>query len=121
MLLPTELLGDLLKQKPKEIDGIESVIIVDNVPQVGPERLEKLQNIIRKIFSKFGTIVNECYPAKNGATKGFIFIEYQNGVEAQKAVAAADGYKLDKQHVFSVSLMSDVNKWVDYFKKFLII
>lgn len=108
-----ELLGDLLKQKPKEIDGIESVIIVDNVPQVGPERLEKLQNIIRKIFSKFGTIVNECYPAKNGATKGFIFIEYQNGIEAQKAVETADGYKLDKQHIFSVSLMSDVNKYMN--------
>ena len=67
----SELLGDLLKKKPKETDGIDSVIVVDNIPQVGPTRLEKLQNVIRKIFTKFGTITNEMYPKKeNGETKG---------------------------------------------------
>lgn len=66
-----ELLGDLLKQKPRETDGVESVIVVDGVPQVGPERLEKLTTVINKIFSKFGTIVNEYYPTnENGQTKG---------------------------------------------------
>ena len=67
----TELLGDLLKKKPKETDGIDSVIVVDNIPQVGPQRLEKLQKVIQKIFSKFGKIINELYPKKeNGDTKG---------------------------------------------------
>lgn len=66
-----ELLGDILKQKPRETDGVESVIVVDGVPQVGPERLEKLTTVINKIFSKFGTIVNEYYPTnENGVTKG---------------------------------------------------
>jgi len=70
-LLLAELLGDLLKQKPRETDGVESVIVVDGVPQVGPERLEKLTTVINKIFSKFGTIVNEYYPTnENGQTKG---------------------------------------------------
>jgi translation initiation factor 3 subunit B len=69
--LLAELLGDLLKQKPRETDGVESVIVVDGVPQVGPERLEKLTTVINKIFSKFGTIVNEYYPTnENGHTKG---------------------------------------------------
>jgi len=45
--------------------------VVDGVPQVGPERLEKLTTVINKIFSKFGTIVNEYYPTnENGQTKG---------------------------------------------------
>ena len=66
----TELVGDLLRNKPKETDGIDSVIVVDNVPQVGPERLEKLQNVIRKIFSKFGEIKTEFYPEADGKTKG---------------------------------------------------
>ena len=66
-----ELLGDLLKKKPKETDGIESVIVVDNVPQVGQERVEKLQNVVRKIFSKFGKIQTEHYPmSDDGKTKG---------------------------------------------------
>jgi len=70
-LLLADLLGDLLKQKPRETDGVESVIVVDGVPQVGPERLEKLTTVINKIFSKFGTIVNEYYPTnENGQTKG---------------------------------------------------
>ena len=70
-LLLADLLGDLLKQKPRETDGVESVIVVDGVPQVGPERIEKLTTVINKIFSKFGTIVNDYYPTnENGQTKG---------------------------------------------------
>lgn len=65
-----ELVGDILKQKPKETDGVESVIVVDGVPQVGPDRLEKLQNVIHKFFSKFGNVVNSHYPTnEKGCTK----------------------------------------------------
>lgn len=68
-----ELLGDFLKKRPKETDGIDSVIVVDNVPQVGPERLEKLQNVIRKIFSKCGKIQTEHYPLdESKKTKGYV-------------------------------------------------
>lgn len=44
---------------------------MDNVPQVGPERLEKLKNVIHKIFSKFGKINTEFYPEADGLTKGY--------------------------------------------------
>lgn len=67
----TELLDDVLREKPQEADGIDSVVVVDNVPQVGPERLEKLKNVIHKIFSKFGKITTEFYPEADGATKGY--------------------------------------------------
>lgn len=67
---PAELLGDVLKDRPQEADGIDSVIVVDNVPQVGPDRLEKLKNVIHKIFSKFGKITNDFYPEEDGRTKG---------------------------------------------------
>lgn len=68
----SELLGDFLKKKPKETDGIDSVIVVDNIPQVEEERLEKLKNVIRKIFQKFGKIQNEHYPMnESGKTKGY--------------------------------------------------
>lgn len=69
----SELLDDVLREKPQEADGIDSVVVVDNVPQVGPERLEKLKNVIHKIFSKFGTITTEFYPEADGATKGYGF------------------------------------------------
>lgn len=66
-----ELLEDILREKPLEADGIDSVVVVDNVPSVGPERLEKLKNVIHKIFSKFGKITNEFYPEADGLTKGY--------------------------------------------------
>lgn len=61
---------DILKDRPTEADGIDAVVVVDNVPQVGPERVEKLKNVIHKIFSKFGKITNEFYPDADGKTKG---------------------------------------------------
>ncbi|OXB67578.1 hypothetical protein ASZ78_004696 [Callipepla squamata] len=105
-----ELLGDVLKDQPQEADGIDSVIVVDNVPQVGPDRLEKLKNVIHKIFSKFGKIINEFYPEADGKTKGYIFLEYMSPSHAVDAVKNADGYKLDKQHTFRVNLFTDFDK-----------
>lgn len=107
-----ELLGDIVRQKPKETDGVESVIVVDGVPQVGPERLEKLQSVINKIFGKFGTIVNEYYPKhENGQTKGYIFLEYSSPINAMEAVKTTNNYKLDKQHTFLVNLFTDFHKY----------
>lgn len=67
----SELLGDLLKDRPNEKDGVESIIVVDGIPQVGPERFDKLQSVIAKFFSKFGNIINEYFPKNEaGQTKG---------------------------------------------------
>ncbi|KPP69518.1 eukaryotic translation initiation factor 3 subunit B-like [Scleropages formosus] len=107
------LLEDILRERPQEADGIDSVIVVDNVPQVGPERLEKLKNVVHKIFSKFGKITNDFYPEAEGKTKGYIFLEYTSPVQAQEAVKNADGYKLDKQHTFRVNLFTDFDKYVN--------
>lgn len=108
-----ELLEDVLRERPLEADGIDSVVLVDNVPQVGPERLEKLKNVIHKIFSKFGKITNEFYPEAAGTTKGYIFLEYASPNQALEAVKNADGYKLDKQHTFRVNLFTDFDKYMN--------
>ena len=47
-----ELLGDLLQQRPKESDGMDSVIVVDGIPTVAAERIDKLKGVVRKIYSK---------------------------------------------------------------------
>lgn len=101
-----------MKQKPKETDGYESVIVVDGVPQVGPNRLEKLKSVINKVFSKFGNIVNEHYPVDSeGTTKGYIFLEYSNPAHALEAVNLTNNFKLDKQHTFQVNLFTDFAKF----------
>lgn len=107
-----ELMPDIMKMKPKESDGVDSVIIVDGVPVVGTDRLEKLKNVIRKTYSKFGKLVNEHYPLDSeGKTKGYIFLEFSNHQNAAEAVAATNNLKLDKQHTFTVNLFSDFEKY----------
>jgi len=108
-----DLVGDILEQAPKESDSLDTVIIVDHIPVVGDAKLGKLKTIIRKVFSKFGNVVNEYYPMENGETKGFIFLEYSNASDAQHAVKTANGYKLDKNHTFAVNSFSDFEKYQD--------
>jgi translation initiation factor 3 subunit B len=49
------------------------VIVVDRIPQVGPERADKLKTVLAKLFSKCGRILNEFYPIdENNTTKGLI-------------------------------------------------
>ena len=46
------LMADLIQQKPKESDGMDSVIVVDGIPSVASERLDKLKGVVRKIYGK---------------------------------------------------------------------
>ena len=106
-----ELLEDLLKTKPCETDGVESVVVVDNIPKVGPARIDKLKTVIDKLFSSIGEIVNVFYPIdEEGNTKGFAFLEYKNSGCADEAVKLLNNHRLDKAHTFSVNLFTDFSK-----------
>jgi len=100
-----ELMPEIMKQQPNEADGVDSVIVVDGVPVVAGERVEKLKNVIRKIYSKFGKLVNEHYPvSEDGSTKGYIFLEFSSHANAVEAVKSTNNYKLDKiTHSLSTS------------------
>ena len=66
-----ELLADILKEEPVEDTNLDNIIVVDNAPKVGPDRLERLKSVLKKIFGKFGKIVNEYYPLDDsGVFKG---------------------------------------------------
>lgn len=107
-----ELMPEIMRMQPKESDGVDSVIVVDNVPVVEGSRVDKLKNVIRKIYSKFGKLMNEHYPLDDeGKTKGYIFLEFNNHPNALEAVKQTNNYKLDKQHTFQVNLFSDFEKY----------
>jgi translation initiation factor 3 subunit B len=107
-----ELCGDILRTKPRETDGVESVIVVDGLPQVTAERVEKLKAVLRKIFSKFGNIVNEHFAKEDESAKTtYMFIEYSNPTSALEAVKAIDGHKFDKLHTLTVNLFTDFEKY----------
>ena len=107
------MLGDLLVDKPSETDGYETVVVVDGVPIVEPERLEKLQSVIEKLFGKPGSIVNKYYPQNEETkkTKGFVFFEYSDPQSALQAVKTLNNYKIDKVHTLKVNLVTDFKKY----------
>jgi translation initiation factor 3 subunit B len=60
-----------LHQRPAETGGVDTLIVVDGVPKVESARREKLQSVIKKLFSSLGRIDNEHYPVdEDGKTKG---------------------------------------------------
>ena len=66
-----DLLGDLLKEKPVQETGYDNIIVVDNAPRVGPDRMAKLQSVLTKVFGRFGKIVSQDYPiGEDGFCKG---------------------------------------------------
>jgi hypothetical protein len=58
----SELWDEIERHKPTMTDGIDNLIVVDNVPLVGEDRLPKLTDVIRRaLLQKFGKVVSEHY------------------------------------------------------------
>jgi len=108
-----ELLSDILPQKPKESDVTQSVVVVDGLPEVGPDKIEKLKGITKKLFKDCGSgIVSEDFPVNaNETTKGFAILEMRDKAAAEDAVRLRHNYVLDKHHTLSCHLLSDVHKY----------
>ena len=71
----------LRNEDPPELEmGLSNIIVVDNLPVVPPEKFEKLENVIHKIYSQIGVIKeNGLWMPVNPNTKktyGYCFIEY---------------------------------------------
>ena len=67
-----ELLGDILKKRPCLDKSRETLVVVDHAPKVGPERMDKLKTVLKKVLGRFGSIVSEYYPTdEKGIFKGY--------------------------------------------------
>ncbi|KAJ3270097.1 Translation initiation factor 3 subunit b [Terramyces sp. JEL0728] len=90
----------------------DNIVVVDNVPVVDETKEEKLLKVIKKIFSSAGAIKDITMPKNpNGKSKGFLFMEFENGAEAAKAIATLDGYKMDKTHILAVSKFDEIETY----------
>ncbi len=66
------MLGDLLRKRPSESDGVDNIIVVDGIPKVEASRLSKLQTVISNFFTSCGPVVRDHFPTdEKGATKGY--------------------------------------------------
>ena len=72
---------EVLQEESLEFDsGFGNIIVVDNLPVVPPEKFDKLEGVVRKIFGQIGVIKDDglWMPVDPTTTKtlGYCFIEY---------------------------------------------
>ncbi|KAL6964896.1 Eukaryotic translation initiation factor 3 subunit B [Sarracenia purpurea var. burkii] len=124
---------DLNEDDPLEYDaGFGNMVVVDNLPVVPKEKFEKLEGVVRKIFSQIGVIKEDglWMPIDDTTQKtlGYCFIEYNTpqsqdyqweggkalmrGAEAELAKEKTHNYKLDRSHIFSVNMFDDIEKFM---------
>lgn len=109
-----DLLPDLLAKAPREADGIENVVIIDNIPKT--TKLDKLRSKLGKIWrEKAGDPLNEEYPTDgdhpNETTKGYCFLEFEDEETALKAQENLNNHRFDKNHTFKANLFTDFDRY----------
>lgn len=76
------------------------------VAQVAKVKYEKLGGVVKKVFSRMGTIAEDglTHPFDEATqlTKGFAFVNFVNPQDAKTAAATLNGWQLDKNHNIKV-------------------
>ncbi|GFP90453.1 eukaryotic translation initiation factor 3 subunit b [Phtheirospermum japonicum] len=108
---------DLKEEESLEFEeGLDNIIVVDNLPVVPKEKFEKLEGVVRKIYSQIGVIKEDGLwmpvDPDTHKTLGYCFIEYNTPQEAELAKEKTNGYKLDRSHIFSVNMFDDIDKFM---------
>lgn len=74
---------------------------------MGKEKHEKLGGVVRKIFSRAGTIAEDGlthpFDETTKLTKGFAFVNFLTPQDAKQTVATFNGWQLDKSHNIKVN------------------
>ncbi|KAM0893218.1 hypothetical protein ACQ4PT_025237 [Festuca glaucescens] len=99
---------------PEPEGGLSNIVVVDNLPVVAPEKYEKLESVVRKLFSPYGAIVVFWMPTdpETHKTYGYCFIEYNTSQEAELAREKRNGHKLDRLHILAVNVFHDFDKYM---------
>jgi len=78
------------EQPVQQDKSTATMVVVDNVPKVEMKRYKKLNEVIGKIFAKYGTIIDDGLniPVDGDPqmTCGYAFIEYETAEMATRAV-----------------------------------
>lgn len=109
-VMPIDSIEDDFMRKKEEMHRVakDCLVVVDNVPKIGPEKYEKLVKKLKPLFEKSARMRRDDQDAsrltfvraENGSTLGFAFAEYITPEEAVKAVAALHNFQLDRSHRF---------------------
>jgi translation initiation factor 3 subunit B len=104
--------GDDDEVEASQDSGFGNIVVIDNIPEVGTDKYERLTKILTKIVSGVGSVSQLVHPVdeSTGVSKGFAFVEYETPDQARSARGALDGYALDKAHTFVCILFDDLER-----------
>lgn len=86
----------------------ECVVVIDNIPKIGPEKYARLVSKLTPLFEKFGSLRRDEHDKprlnfvrnEDGSTVGYAIAEYITPEEAVKAITALHNFQLDRSHRF---------------------
>ncbi|VDL73112.1 unnamed protein product [Nippostrongylus brasiliensis] len=108
----SDLVMDVLRQKPTMDEYEECCLIIFGLPVVGAERVAKLRSVLSKVFTNVEPEHKAFFPlTEEGGSKGCVFIEFPDKAKAEYAKGVLNGYKLDKSHVFSALLFNEARNF----------
>lgn len=101
---------------PPFAPDFSTAIVVDNIPQVGNEKVPKLTQMLLKIYGQVADYLTDAdidmpYNDETNMTHGCCFIKFRNSQDAETAIKVTQDFAIDKKHKFKVSLYSDLAKY----------
>uniref|UniRef100_A0A2P2K3U1 Eukaryotic translation initiation factor 3 subunit B n=1 Tax=Rhizophora mucronata TaxID=61149 RepID=A0A2P2K3U1_RHIMU len=108
---------DVYQEEQLDFDtGFGNIIVVDHLPVVPLEKFDKLEGVIRKLYSQVGGIKEDGFwmpiDPDTQKTLGYCFIEFNTPQEAELAKEKTNGYKLDRAHIFVVNMFDDFDRFM---------
>ncbi|GAO47093.1 hypothetical protein G7K_1305-t1 [Saitoella complicata NRRL Y-17804] len=107
-------------------EGFDTLVLVDGAPVVPDEKREVLLKVMKKLFSSAGKVKDDgiFMPMEENSkgklmSKGFMFVEYETPEQADAAVKALNGRRMDKQHTLSANRFTDVEKYANVSEEYV--
>ncbi|KAJ2340249.1 Translation initiation factor 3 subunit b, partial [Coemansia sp. RSA 2618] len=105
---------------PEQGETLENVIVVDNLPIIKLDKVEKLTKMLQKTVFKSANLfktdgVHMPTAEVDGAekTKGYAFIEFETAQQAQAAIKNGNGHLFEKGRRLLVNPFMDVERYTE--------
>lgn len=114
------ILEDDFERKREEMHRVakDCILVIDNIPKIGPEKYQKLLSKLTQTFSKCGrvrqnddgTLCITLVQDDEGTTVGFAFVEFVSPEDAHKALLMLHNMQLDRYHRFWACTAGDFER-----------
>ncbi|KAI9064897.1 translation initiation factor eIF-3b [Trametes sanguinea] len=99
-------------------EGLDNILIVDGAPVIDKSKLEKLLQKISKDFSRKGCPIKPenitvPFDEAKGKSKGYLFMEFKNADDANRALATMNGHPFDAKHTFYINRFTDFERYLN--------